>query len=579
MAINDFEFPGVELHQEFVETPVTGVSQLGVVVVGYQYKLAPYDDVVYDSTSSKELSIFDLPGYTEDEYIDKTAGAPHSIVVRDGLFLNYTAPSTGTADINIVSGSTVDTASNSATVKFDELIQGGTAAEAAFGTLPPQVGDSVDLFIAGSTTGVSSVITAISGRTIKAEPAKSSIELSAGTVTTVAFYTVTQGEIADVDTSMTLPANATAKIAGKDSAAALQSGTYDLLLKYRDAGNSAVTSLGAVGSLTEIRAAFGAITSENPMAVALAFALQAASGNIVYYKSIKGGDSKDNFDDAMDFLAKYDVVYSVVPVFQASTTAATKVNIIKSLISAAEAAERDVESKIRRSIWYGLFEDATNLSGTPSLVEQLKNARTRIGASYRAQAVWADDPMYNGEIIDTSAIASAAAGMRCYEPTYRPISNLGYNFFSVKDTNGLTKTQLLDLGANGIWLVDNNYDGTPINLRQITTAVSNNLNRDEESIVANADSIALTLCRVGENLVGCSNISPDLLVALHDTLTGIMDAYTVNHTGNVYVGPQLLSWSLDALYQDPIRLDHIYATITCEPPRPFNRFVLTLRVV
>jgi len=42
MAINNFKFPGVELHQEFVETPVTGQSQLSVVVVGYQYKLNPY---------------------------------------------------------------------------------------------------------------------------------------------------------------------------------------------------------------------------------------------------------------------------------------------------------------------------------------------------------------------------------------------------------------------------------------------------------------------------------------------------------------------------------------------------------
>jgi hypothetical protein len=129
-----------------------------------------------------------------------------------------------------------------------------------------------------------------------------------------------------------------------------------------------------------------------------------------------------------------------------------------------------------------------------------------------------------------------------------------------------------------VWLIANNYDGTPVNMKQVTTAVSNNINKDEESIVANADSIALTLCRVGENLVGCSNISPDLLVALHDTLTGIMERYLLNLTGNVYIGPQLISYSIDHLEQDPVQLDHIYATITCEPPKPFNRFVLTLRI-
>ena len=43
MAIRNFKFPGVELNQEFVQTPVTGVSTLGVVIVGQQYKLITAD--------------------------------------------------------------------------------------------------------------------------------------------------------------------------------------------------------------------------------------------------------------------------------------------------------------------------------------------------------------------------------------------------------------------------------------------------------------------------------------------------------------------------------------------------------
>ena len=89
----------------------------------------------------------------------------------------------------------------------------------------------------------------------------------------------------------------------------------------------------------------------------------------------------------------------------------------------------------------------------------------------------------------------------------------------------------------------------------------------------------MVLCRIGEDIVGCSNITPALIKALSDTITGVMEKYTVNLTGNVYVGPQLLSWSLDAIYQDPQALDHIIAVITCEPPKPFNRFIITVRVV
>lgn len=140
--------------------------------------------------------------------------------------------------------------------------------------------------------------------------------------------------------------------------------------------------------------------------------------------------------------------------------------------------------------------------------------------SYRAQCVWADDVMFNGDLIDNYAIAAAAAGMRSYEPCQRPLSNLPYAFFDVAETHGFTKSQLKQLGANGIWIIANNNDGTPINMRQITTAMKNNINLDEESIISNADDIAMELSHIGENLVGCSNISQMLIFALSDTISG-----------------------------------------------------------
>ena len=116
-------------------------------------------------------------------------------------------------------------------------------------------------------------------------------------------------------------------------------------------------------------------------------------------------------------------------------------------------------------------------------------------------------------------------------------------------------------------------------MRQVTTDNSGSLMKFEESIISNVDSIALSLCHLGESMVGCSNISPALLTALTDAITTVMKSKTTNTTGNDFIGPQLLSWSLDNIYQDTVFRDRVYATITCEPPRPFNRFVMTLRVV
>ena len=122
----------------------------------------------------------------------------------------------------------------------------------------------------------------------------------------------------------------------------------------------------------------------------------------------------------------------------------------------------------------------------------------RYVSSYRAQCVWADGVLFNGQLVDNYAIAAAAAGMRAFEPCQRPLSNLPYNFFSVMDRHGLTKTSLKSIASNGIWIIDNNNNDVPVNMRQLTTAASNNINIDEESIVANADEIAISMSTVGE---------------------------------------------------------------------------------
>ena len=58
-----------------------------------------------------------------------------------------------------------------------------------------------------------------------------------------------------------------------------------------------------------------------------------------------------------------------------------------------------------------------------------------------------------------------------------------------------------------------------------------------------------------------------------------MDQKLINTTGSEYIGPQLISWSLDKIYQDSIHKDRVYAVISCEPPKPFNEFKMTLRII
>ena len=305
----------------------------------------------------------------------------------------------------------------------------------------------------------------------------------------------------------------------------------------------------------------------NKMALACYLAFNAAGGTPIYYVKIKDTAATD-YVNAMKFLEKFSYIYSIVPV----TSVAAK---LQACITQAASESNGPESKIRRVVWCGVT------GTTVSAVTAAKNAIAAEGVadSYRANVVWSPGALYGTLAVPPECLAAAPAGMRSYEAPHRPISNLGYSGFTVVDSTSLTADDFKEIGSHGVWVITNNFDGVPVNKRQVTAFADNDLNRDEESNVANIDSIAMVLCRIGEDIVGCSNITPALIKALSDTITGVMEKYTVNLTGNVYVGPQLLSWSLDSIYQDPQALDHIIAVITCEPPKPFNRFVITVRVV
>lgn len=226
-------------------------------------------------------------------------------------------------------------------------------------------------------------------------------------------------------------------------------------------------------------------------------------------------------------------------------------------------------------IWFGITSNITgdNYDIIADVISK------RHVSNYRAVGVWADGILFNGEIVPNFAGAAAAAGMRSYEPCHRPLSNLDYVFFSVAGTHGFTRSQLKQIGREGIWIIANNSNGVPINMKQVTTALKNNINLDEESIVSNADEVCLSLCHVGENYVGNSNISSTLIFHLTADVTRVMDAKVVDTSGDFRIGAQLISWELLNVWQDPVNLDWIWADLECEPPKPFNKFKMTVRIV
>jgi len=370
--------------------------------------------------------------------------------------------------------------------------------------------------------------------------------------------------------------------------------------RYRAASTEQLV-FGTVGSVSDILTTLGPINVNNPLALGCYCALS-AGGGAVYFAGIPSSNQAEpnptDYVYALDYCDRYDGIYSVVPCTEDS-------DVISACAGKVEATSSDVENKVWRTLWYGVSCKTPEASGAnkgkikvgtgyyaDTAVNQIDYILAkRVTRSVRAQCVWADGATIMGEPLDghdddatkatnaNYALAAAAAGMRAGQPVHRPLSNLGYSFFSLREPHSFAKTQLKRLGSNGIWIIANNIDGAPVNMRQMTTAVANSLNMDEESVIANADNVAMSVAGVGSNIVGSSNISPDLLLALETAIRDRLNLKLVPRYG-AYIGPQLLDWEfIRAPYQDPVNRDHVLAEFSITPPRPFNQFHMTLVVL
>lgn len=663
MPIQNFDFPGVAFRQTFDPTPANTLATLGVVCVGTQYKLHKADSAdaheltgyTYDPSGPSRTTVSASPNGT----IDTTMASQH-LVVKNGAFRFATF-----ASAKIDAGHTT---TSTRVITFTEAIADGYGEEAGddFGSRGVKVGDPIRLTGAGSDTpvlttvlridpvtgiGMAQIVVGDTGTLTSVTQVEFCAPLDVTYEAGASTFTLTDA----ASNNLTIQGGLSAKLDDLSGRSCPLIGG-DFYIEFRESVQQYVNKLGIISSVSEISDVLGTPCKDNPLALAVLFAFNTA-GNAVYFTGVRK-ETTEAYDEALDFLAKYDGMYSVIPVTEDA-------NIIKQCTTTCIAQSNDEESTIRRVVWYGITNDAypqiwkgtgvftsetvdttttvtvaldplaftetalqdgdklqmtkypytiwdiAGISGDtvilaagsvapaladPSVTDEafdLKIIRTkptnadiiedvnkrRCTQSERAVCVWADGLQYNGEELPNIFLAAAAAGMRCYEAPHRPLSNLGYNFFTLADTFGMTKNQLKRIGANGIWIIANNQDGTPINMRQVTTAIANNINLDEESVIANADTIALDVCQVGRQYVGNSNISPILLGLLESDLRMHVDAYLIDKSGSPYVGPQLISWEFLDIYQDKVNQDHVYADFTCTPPRPFNKFYIHMRVI
>lgn len=675
MANNNFDFPGVTLQQVFEGSVVGSVGKLSAVCVGEQYKLHRADSADAASLipqtdtnryiTGTEFRLQAIPGISKYGKVDTDTSTQH-LVAKNAVF-------TYASKVGItLEGSDPDNDSSNA-VLFDGIVLAdgsGKYADAMFGNRGVKVGDPAVLTYTPENGTETTIETYIVGIQATSE--------NTGYDTLVFDYATLPAGVDNIvvnfgvyaDASFEAADGAVTIIQGTTSqeviiAATLQtelqevglSGTLyscdALYLEYRERTQEYVGKVGYVADPEEVANVLGEVHPENPLAMAVYAAVKASNGVFVYFTAVAPESTSDAhmvdaYNSAFGFLENYTNIYSVIPV-------TNNASVIAAALKSAEATEGE-ESKIRRTVWYGVDSptevitvsisstftagsitdgkqtlvfprsvfanvgfkegDVLNIGNAEYPIEALRTqsvtvanttgiaiaaadtavavriirkspnadditdaiVASKISSSYRAQCVWSEGGYINGYKVPNYVLAAAAAGMRSYEEVQRPLSNLGYSFITIEETAGLTKTQLIRMGSNGIWIIGNNDDGLAINRKQVTTAASGNLNKDEESIVANADEIALSVANLGKDKVGCSNISSDMITVLRLDLSSVMNSKTKNAT-SVYVGPQLIDWELVRMWQDEVHADWIWAEFTCEPPKPFNKFKMVMRVI
>ena len=198
-------------------------------------------------------------------------------------------------------------------------------------------------------------------------------------------------------------------------------------------------------------------------------------------------------------------------------------------------------------------------------------------SSRRAYLVWPDEVGNAGETVPGYFLCCSLAGLRGASLPHRPLTNIeiiGWDDLS-RTTAFFNEPQLNTMAAAGWWIVTrDDQDGQVYTRHQLST---NNLdlNRREQSVTTNVDSISYTLLKRLAIYIGRGNVTPTLISIIEGEILSVLD-YFSNFVVQDILGPQIISYTIQQLEQHPTLKDRILAIIPIEVPYPLNNLEVHL---
>ena len=194
----------------------------------------------------------------------------------------------------------------------------------------------------------------------------------------------------------------------------------------------------------------------------------------------------------------------------------------------------------------------------------------------RVVAVWPDQVGEGGTMMAGYFLAAAIAGLASGVVPHQPLTNVevaGFDDFT-RSYAYFNETQLNRLAEAGTWIVTEDRDGTPHTRHGLTTD-NTDLNRREEMIRRNVDSISYLFYRRLKPYIGRANAQPGMLRILGYETRAIITYLKSNGYTNE-LGGQLTDATIRTLQIHPLLKDRIELVIDLVVPAPLNNIELHL---
>jgi hypothetical protein len=209
------------------------------------------------------------------------------------------------------------------------------------------------------------------------------------------------------------------------------------------------------------------------------------------------------------------------------------------------------------------------------VVDDLQSQAQTFNSS-RVCMVWPDYVGTAGVTQEGYFLTAALAGLVSGVLPHQPLTNVevaGFDDFA-RTRQFFSNSQLNDLTDGGVWICTTDNNGTPYTRHALTTDVTD-LNRREEMIRRNVDSISYVFLNLLRPYIGRCNATPSMVNLLEHEINTIIDTLKTNGT-TAQLGSQLIDGSIAQIKIHDLLRDRIYVVLNLTVPAPLNHIELHL---